>query len=70
MGALQGQRPEAPNSVQMTDQLKRWRLLLGGEEDATGAELSGEDLKVDGSLQALYGGTQAQAQGRSRTPSR
>ena len=49
----------------MTDQLKRWRLLLGGEEDATGAELSGEDLKVDGSLQALYGGTQAQAQGRS-----
>lgn len=35
---------------------KRWRLLLGGEEDATGVELEGDDLRLDGALNALYGG--------------
>lgn len=37
------------------ERLKRWRLMLGGEEDATGAELGADDLAVDGCLNALYG---------------
>lgn len=47
----------------MTDRLKRWRLLLGGEEDGTGVQLGGDDLLLDGCLNALYGG---QPQQRSR----
>lgn len=40
----------------MSEQLKRWRLLLGGEEDETGVSLEGEDLRMDGALNALYSG--------------
>ncbi len=37
------------------ERLRRWRLILGGEEaDGTGFELSGRDLAMDQSLQALY----------------
>jgi len=37
------------------ERLRRWRLILGGEEaDGTGFELSGNDLAMDRSLQALY----------------
>jgi Mg-chelatase subunit ChlD len=36
--------------------VKRWRLILGGEEaDGTGTDLSGVDLKRDKTLDALYG---------------
>jgi Mg-chelatase subunit ChlD len=38
------------------ERLKRWRLLLGGENDGTGCKLSGSDLNIDGALAALYGG--------------
>ncbi|HVK22139.1 MAG TPA: VWA domain-containing protein [Actinokineospora sp.] len=39
----------------MTDErLRRWRLVLGGEEDGTGVTLDGDDTKMDGVLGALY----------------
>ncbi len=41
----------------MTDpeRLRRWRLVLGGEDDGTGAKLTGADLARDRALDALYG---------------
>jgi Mg-chelatase subunit ChlD len=37
------------------ERLRRWRLVLGGgAADGTGAGLHGDDLKIDGALQALY----------------
>jgi Mg-chelatase subunit ChlD len=40
----------------MSERLRRWRLILGGEEaDGTGEDLSGADLKRDKTLDALYG---------------
>ena len=39
-----------------TERLRRWRLVLGGNEaDGTGCRLAGDDLGMDGVLQALYG---------------
>lgn len=38
-----------------TTNIKRWRLILGGEEaDGTGCELSGQDAQIDMALAALY----------------
>ena len=35
--------------------LKRWRLILGGNEaDGTGVSLSAEESRVDAALNALY----------------
>lgn len=35
--------------------LKRWRLILGGDEaDGTGISLSVEERRVDNALNALY----------------
>jgi Mg-chelatase subunit ChlD len=40
----------------MSERLRRWRLILGGEEaDGTGTDLSGADVKRDKTLDALYG---------------
>ncbi|MQY09589.1 VWA domain-containing protein [Actinomadura macrotermitis] len=40
-----------------TDRLRRWRLVLGGESaDGTGVTLSGDDARMDGALDRLYGG--------------
>jgi Mg-chelatase subunit ChlD len=37
------------------ERLRRWRLVLGGgAADGTGAELRGDDLRIDGALAALY----------------
>ena len=44
-----------------TERLRRWRLLLGSE-DGTGYRLSGVDIGIDNSLEALYG--QGQGQGK------
>ncbi|MFB4314497.1 VWA domain-containing protein [Actinomadura sp. 21ATH] len=48
------------------ERLKRWRLVLGGEGGAegTGAQLSGEEARMDGALEKLYG---AGDDGRSRS---
>jgi Mg-chelatase subunit ChlD len=38
------------------ERLRRWRLVLGGEEaDGTGVGLDGDDVRRDGALAALYG---------------
>lgn len=38
-----------------TDTLKRWRLILGGDEaDGTGCSLEGKDAGIDAALSALY----------------
>ncbi|MBC6450518.1 VWA domain-containing protein [Actinokineospora xionganensis] len=36
------------------ERLRRWRLVLGGDEDGTGVGLNAEDSKIDGVLAALY----------------
>ncbi|MCB1156620.1 MAG: VWA domain-containing protein [Leptospiraceae bacterium] len=37
------------------DKIKRWRLVLGGEQrDGTGVQLQGEELQIDNTLSALY----------------
>jgi Mg-chelatase subunit ChlD len=39
------------------ERLRRWRLILGGENaDGTGASLGGDDAGMDEALEALYGG--------------
>jgi Mg-chelatase subunit ChlD len=39
-----------------SERLRRWRLILGGEDaDGTGEDLSGVDLKRDKTLEQLYG---------------
>ena len=38
------------------DRLRRWRLVLGGERaDGTGVALTGDDARMDGALEKLYG---------------
>jgi Mg-chelatase subunit ChlD len=37
------------------ERLRRWRLVLGGDEDGTEVRLSGEDAAMDGALDAVYG---------------
>ena len=39
----------------MSERLRRWRMVLGGAEDATGVELSGVDARRDSTLDSLYG---------------
>ena len=53
-----------------TERLRRWRLVLGGDEaDGTGCRLAGDDLGMDATLAALYGagesGDKASGVGRS-----
>lgn len=37
------------------DRLRRWRLVLGGDQaEGTGVQLSPDDLRIDGALAALY----------------
>jgi Mg-chelatase subunit ChlD len=37
-----------------TERLRRWRLVLGGGDDGTGASLAGEDIRIDAALAAVY----------------
>src|ERR1041384_5299842 len=40
---------------QMDERLRRWRLILGGDEaDGVGCALQGMDVKIDQALCALY----------------
>lgn len=40
--------------VSDTERLRRWRLVLGGGDDGTGASLTGADVRIDAALGALY----------------
>jgi len=45
----------SPQSSAEDERLRRWRLVLGGgAADGTGADLRGDDLRIDGALAALY----------------
>src|SRR4051794_25467899 len=40
----------------MSERLRRWRLVLGGDEaDGTGVDLGRGDREIDGALEAVYG---------------
>lgn len=59
--------PEEQENYQEADeQLRRWRLILGGgASDGTDYQLSGRDLKMDETLEALYSKKKlAKGQGR------
>jgi hypothetical protein len=54
-----------------TERLRRWRLVLGGDEaDGIGMSLSGDDQGMDAVLAALYGAGQGQAEGKARSGKR
>lgn len=41
--------------VSETERMRRWRLVLGGgEADGTGAELTGDDARIDAAMGAVY----------------
>ncbi|RFS82905.1 VWA domain-containing protein [Actinomadura spongiicola] len=47
------------------ERLRRWRLVLGGDRaDGTGVSLSGDDVRMDGALERLYGA--GEGEGRPR----
>jgi len=48
----------------MTDErLRRWRLILGGEDDGTQLSLGPDDAAIDGALEELYGGDPEERRG-------
>ncbi len=53
--------------VSETERLRRWRLVLGGgEADGTGAELGGDDVRVDAAMGAVYDHDAGQPRARGR----
>lgn len=41
--------------VSETERMRRWRLVLGGgDADGTGAELGGDDVRIDAAMAAVY----------------
>lgn len=42
------------SGISKDEQLRRWRLLLGGQADGTGSSLEGADLDIDRALASLY----------------
>ena len=53
-------------SIEETERLRRWRLVLGGPADeCLGAMLDGGDLRIDGALAALYDGERSVGMGSS-----
>lgn len=53
--------------VSETERLRRWRLVLGGgDADGTGAELGGDDVRIDGAMGAVYDHDGGQRRPRGR----
>jgi VWA domain containing CoxE-like protein len=58
-------------SADETERLRRWRLVLGGDEaNGTGMSLAGDDQGMDLALAALYGADQDTGQGKARPSKR
>ena len=54
--------------VSDTERMRRWRLVLGGgDADGTGAELGGDDRRIDGALGALYDRWSPRGRGSGRS---
>lgn len=59
---------QSETTITVTDaeRLRRWRLILGGDEaDGTACSLQGADLQMDKTLEALYGGERSGGLGSS-----
>ncbi|MFI5754278.1 VWA domain-containing protein [Streptomyces sp. NPDC051569] len=55
-GSGSGSSGGGSGSGRVDERLRRWRLVLGGQDaDGTGRALSGRDAAMDGALAALYG---------------
>jgi Mg-chelatase subunit ChlD len=54
-------------SVREAERLRRWRLVLGGDDDGTGHALAGEDQQIDAALSALYDGKRGEQSGGRRS---
>ena len=53
------------------ERLRRWRLVLGGEDaDGTQVQLGREDRGIDGALDAVYGQRQGGLSGSAPTVAR
>jgi hypothetical protein len=48
------------------ERLRRWRMVLGGEQDGTGVPLDGVDVAMDTALAALYEGASSPGYGGGR----
>jgi Mg-chelatase subunit ChlD len=46
--------PDPDRRVSEAERLRRWRLVLGGGDDGTGATLAGDDVRIDAALGAIY----------------
>lgn len=44
----------ALDRVPDAERIRRWRLVLGGADDGTGAALTGDDARIDAALAAVY----------------
>lgn len=54
------------NQVNDTERLRRWRMVLGGVDDGTGARLGGDDVRIDAALAAVYDHPPANRSGSRR----
>lgn len=54
-GEMTGTGNAAAGDALAQERLRRWRMVLGGEEDGTGRALTGRDAAMDAALSALYG---------------
>ncbi|MFE5773815.1 VWA domain-containing protein [Streptomyces sp. NPDC056485] len=52
---MAGTGSAAAGDASAQERLRRWRMVLGGEEDGTGCALAGRDAGMDAALSALYG---------------
>jgi Mg-chelatase subunit ChlD len=50
------------------ERMRRWRLVLGGAQDGTGASLTGRDAAVDAALAALYDARPGPGEAYGSTP--